>query len=177
MKRIALFLICFASLIIIGCDKKNSNTDMADEAEQPFVMKTPKTGNLPFETLTVNQDGGQYYISALTEKKEGVSVLMMAFSFDERTKAGEAISIDQSRRSHFNRCLLFRAIRFKWIIRLSAIRRESIPKGKEGKQPCAPFQGYPFHSGRGRIPTERRLNFYVSEKKIRSPSRQNPAKK
>lgn len=93
MKRIALFLICFASLIIIGCDKKNSNTDMADEAEQPFVMKTPKTGNLPFETLTVNQDGGQYYISALTEKKEGVSVLMMAFSFDERTKAGEAISI------------------------------------------------------------------------------------
>ena len=44
---------------------------MADEAEQPFVMKTPKTGNLPFETLTVNQDGGQYYISALTEKKEG----------------------------------------------------------------------------------------------------------
>ena len=93
MKRIALFLICFASLIIIGCDKKNSNTDMADEAEQPFVMKTPKTGNLPFETLTVNQDGGQYYISALTEKKEGVSVLMMAFSFDERTKAGEALSI------------------------------------------------------------------------------------
>ena len=93
MKRIALFLICFASLIIIGCDKKNSNTDMADEAEQPFVMKTPKTGNLPFETLTVNQDGGQYYISALTEKKEGVSVLMMALSFDERTKAGEAISI------------------------------------------------------------------------------------
>ena len=93
MKRIALFLICFASLIIIGCDKKNSNTDMADEAEQPFVMKTPKTGNLPFETLTVNQDGGQYHISALTEKKEGVSVLMMAFSFDERTKAGEAISI------------------------------------------------------------------------------------
>lgn len=93
MKRIALFLICFASLIIIGCDKKNSNTDMADEAEQPFVMKTPKTGNLPFETLTVNQDGGQYYISALTEKKEGVSVLMMSFSFDERTKAGEAISI------------------------------------------------------------------------------------
>ena len=93
MKRIALFLICFASLIIIGCDKKNSNTDMADEAEQPFVMKTPKTGILPFETLTVNQDGGQYSISALTEKKEGVSVLMMAFSFDERTKAGEAISI------------------------------------------------------------------------------------
>ena len=94
MKRNALLLICFASLIIIGCDKKNSNTEMVDEAEQPFVMKTPKTGNLPFETLTVNQDGGQYYISALTEKKEGVSVLMMAFSFDERTKAGEAISIN-----------------------------------------------------------------------------------
>ena len=93
MKRIALLSVCFASLIIIGCDKKNSNSDMADEAEQPFVMKTPKTGNLPFETLTVTQDGGQYYISALTEKKEGDSVLMMAFAFDERTKTGEAISI------------------------------------------------------------------------------------
>ena len=93
MKRITLLFVCFASLIIIGCDKKISNTEMGDETEQPFVMKTPKTGNLPFETLTVNQDGGQYYISALTEKKEGVSVLMMAFSFDERTKAGEAISI------------------------------------------------------------------------------------
>lgn len=94
MKRIALLLICFASLIIIGCDKNNSDTGIVDDAEQPFVMKTPNTGNLPFETLTVNQDGGQYYISALTEKKEGVSVLMMAFSFDERAKAGEAISIN-----------------------------------------------------------------------------------
>ena len=82
MKRIALFLICFASLIIIGCDKKNSNSEIVDDAEQPFVMKTPNAGNLPFETLAVTQDGGQYYISALTEKKEGVSILMMTFSFD-----------------------------------------------------------------------------------------------
>lgn len=94
MKRIALLSICFASLIIIGCDKNNSDTEIVDDAEQPFVMKTPNTGNLPFETLTVNQDGGLYYITALTEKREGVSVLMMAFSFDERAKAGEAISIN-----------------------------------------------------------------------------------
>ena len=94
MKRIALLSICFASLIIIGCDKKNSNTEIVDDAEQPFVMKTPHTGNLPFETLTVTENGGQYYISALTENKEGVSVLMMTFSFDEHTKAGEAISIN-----------------------------------------------------------------------------------
>ena len=93
MKRIALLSICFASLIIIGCDKKNSNTEIVDDAEQPFVMKTPHTGNLSFETLTVTENGGQYYISALTENKEGVSVLMMTFSFDEHTKAGEAISI------------------------------------------------------------------------------------
>ena len=93
MKRIALLSICFASLIIISCDKKNSNSDIADEAEQPFVMKTPNSGNLPFETLTVTQDGGQYYVSALTKEKEGASVLMMAFSFDERTNTGEAISI------------------------------------------------------------------------------------
>ena len=93
MKRIALLSICFASLIIIGCDKKISNTEIVDDAEQPFVMKTPNTGNLPFATLTVAKNDGQYYISALTEKKEGVSLLMMTFSFDERTKAGEAISI------------------------------------------------------------------------------------
>ena len=93
MKRIALLSICFASLIIIGCDKKISNTEIVDDAEQPFVMKTPNTGNLPFATLTVAKNDGQYYISALTEKKEGVSILMMTFSFDERTKAGEAISI------------------------------------------------------------------------------------
>ena len=80
-------------MIIISCDKKNSNSDIADEAEQPFVMKTPNSGNLPFETLTVTQDGGQYYVSALTKEKEGASVLMMAFSFDERTNTGEAISI------------------------------------------------------------------------------------
>lgn len=94
MKRIALLLICFASLIIIGCDKKNSNTEMVDDTEQPFIMKTPSTGNLPFETLTVTKDEGQYYISAFTVKKEGTTVLLMAFSFDEHTKAGEAISIN-----------------------------------------------------------------------------------
>ena len=94
MKRIALLLICFASLIIIGCDKKNSNTEMVDDTEQPFIMKTPSTGNLPFETLTVTKNEGQYYISAFTVKKEGTTVLLMAFSFDEHTKAGEAISIN-----------------------------------------------------------------------------------
>ncbi len=93
MKRIALLSICFVSLIFIGCEKNNSNTEIADDAEQPFVMKTPNTGNLLFETLTVTRDSGQYYISALTEKKEGVSVLMMTLSFDEHTRAGEAISI------------------------------------------------------------------------------------
>lgn len=94
MKRIALLLICFASLIIIGCDKKNSNTEMVDDTEQPFIMKTPSTGNLPFETLTVTKNEGQYYISAFTVKKEGTTVLLMAFSFDEHTKAGESISIN-----------------------------------------------------------------------------------
>lgn len=94
MKRIALLLICFASLIIIDCDKKNSNTEMVDDTEQPFIMKTPSMGNLPFETLTVTKDEGQYYISAFTVKKEGTTVLLMAFSFDEHTKAGEAISIN-----------------------------------------------------------------------------------
>ena len=94
MNRIALLLICFASLIIIGCDKKNSNTEMVDDTEQPFIMKSPSTGNLPFETLTVTKNEGQYYISAFTVKKEGTTVLLMAFSFDEHTKAGEAISIN-----------------------------------------------------------------------------------
>ena len=94
MKRIALLLICFASPIIIGCDKKNSNTEMVDDTEQPFIMKTPSTGNLPFETLTVTKNEGQYYISAFTVKKEGTTVLLMAFSFDEHTKAGESISIN-----------------------------------------------------------------------------------
>lgn len=92
MKRIALLFVCLASLIIIGCDR-NSNTGIVDDAEQPFVMKTPNMGNLPFETLTATQNGGQYYISALTEKKEGSSVLIMTFSFDDRTRAGEVISI------------------------------------------------------------------------------------
>ena len=94
MKRIALLLICFASPIIIGCDKKNSNTEMVDDTEQPFIMQTPNTGNLPFETLTVTKNEGQYYISAFTVKKEGTTVLLMAFSFVEHTKAGESISIN-----------------------------------------------------------------------------------
>ena len=92
MKRITLLFVCFTSLIIIGCDKKISNTEMGDEAEQPFVMKTPNMGNLPFETLAVTKIDGQYYISALTLKKEGYSVLMMAFSFVDSAKTGSVPS-------------------------------------------------------------------------------------
>lgn len=93
MKRIALLSVCFVSLIFIGCDKKNSNAEMGGEAEQPFVMKAPDAGNLPFETLSANIIDGQYFVSALTEKKEGITVLMMGFSFAESAKTGEVLTI------------------------------------------------------------------------------------
>lgn len=94
MKRITILIVCFTSLIIIGCDKKISNTEMGDEAEQPFVMKTPNMGNLPFETLAETKIDGQYFISALTLKKEGNAVIMMAFSFIDSAKTGDAISFN-----------------------------------------------------------------------------------
>ncbi len=69
---------------------------------------------------------GQYFVSALTEKKEGATVLMMAFSFDEGIGIGETLTIGNCFFGPYG-------------IHHSPLRRKSIPEGEKGQQPCAAF--------------------------------------
>ncbi len=70
MKKLTtLLILCVSAILAYDCEK------VSLDDYQEFVMTTPDAGNLAFESLNATYQDKECYISAITDRKQGVDIL------------------------------------------------------------------------------------------------------
>lgn len=87
-KKTALFVLCVSALLAYDCEK------VSLDDYQEFVMTTPDVGNLTFETLNAIFQDDEYYVSAMTGRKQSWDDLWLTLSFNKGTSIGSKIKVN-----------------------------------------------------------------------------------
>lgn len=88
MKKLTtLLILCVSAMLEYGCEKVSLHD------YQEFVMTTPDAGNLAFESLNATYQDKDCYISAITDRKQGVDNLWLTLSFDKDSTIGSRIKL------------------------------------------------------------------------------------
>lgn len=87
-KMTTLFVLCVSALLAYDCEK------VSLDDYQEFVMTTPDVGNLTFETLNAIFQDDEYYVSAMTGRKQSWDDLWLTLSFNKGTSIGSKIKVN-----------------------------------------------------------------------------------